>query len=209
MTDPSMPTPEKGPRSDKAGEVPLEGAAFGAPDGARLLAISSLQCPGMGKDDLRFLVETCGGREISDEPFEELWSWVTTAPHDTLFARAPTDETIVALSSEISSWDIGRRTVQGLVEYYAALRFEKGDWRGVTLTVSHFEGANGGERVLFSASVGATVKPEPGGAARQALVERLIRLCGLSDFKFGKDGADMLARSATLADSAEFSIFCG
>jgi hypothetical protein len=161
----------------------------------------------MGKEDLRFLIETFGERVVPDEGFEELWAWMTTAPHDTLFARAPLDETLLGLASPTAGWEVGRRTVEGMVEYFATLRVERGAWSGLSITVSHFEGTSDGDRVLFSASVGRLVDGSP--ECRQARVERLLRLCGLTDCKAGSAGGDLIGRSSTLADSGEFCLFCG
>jgi hypothetical protein len=204
--DQSLPTPEKGPRGESPeGAASFEGAAFALPTGARIDSISSMVCQGMGRGDLEFIVETFTGREPHGEAFEELWGWVTSAPHDTLFARAPTDETLLALASESASWDIGRRTLVGMVEYYASLRVERGIWAGITVTVSHLEGTGEGEKVLFSALV------QPGGLtdSRETTLLRLVRLLGLSGCRPGQNGSDLLGYSTTLSDSGEFCLFIG
>jgi len=159
----------------------------------------------MGEEDFRFLVHALVGGEPNADGFAEVWRWLTDAPHDTLFARSPTDHYLLELCSHRDqSWDFGRRVSNGVVEYYAILRIEKGDWAGITISANHLENWMSPERIEFSASVGE--RTVPGALLREERLNRLCRLCGLTDFKPAENGADLVARSRNLS-TGEFSLF--
>jgi hypothetical protein len=202
-----MPSPEKGPQ-ESANKFPSgDMSAFGALCGGRVDAVSSLLCNGLGREDVEFLVTVLGEREPPAHAMNELWEWLTTAPHDSGYARSPTDEDLGALAGETLSVECGRRGNSQELEYFSTFRVEKGGWSGMSLTFSHYEGTAERERVLFSASVGTAEKE--GHFAPVERVNRLVRSCGLMNFKAGENGADIIARSGTLTEAGEFCIFLG
>ena len=209
MAEPSQnpPSPEKNPQRPPAESgFPVGPFSLGAA-GDRLAGISSLHCADMGRDDICFLITTVSGRDQTSAAFDEVWQWLTNSPHDTLFARGPTDRDLLdlGLSSE-QSWELGRRVSNGVVEYFATLRIEGGAWAGITIRASHLENWMQPDRIQFSAIAGPS--SIPGALPREERVGRLCRLCGLTDFKSTGNGADLVARSATL-EAGEFNLFCG
>lgn len=202
-----MPSPEKGPH-ESANKLPSgDMAAFGALCGGRLDAVSALHCNSLGREDVEFLVTVLSERDPPAHEFNELWEWLTSAPHDSGYARSPTDADLAVLAGESSSVEFGRRGDAKQVEYFTTFRVERGGWTGMSFTFSHFEGMVDGDRVLFSASVGAADRP--GDLPREERVNRLVRACGLMNFKAGENGADIIARSGTLIEAGEFCIFLG
>lgn len=202
-----MPSPEKGPH-ESTGKLPgSDIASFRALCGGRLETVSSLHCNDLGREDVEFLLTILTEREPPTHEFNELWEWLISAPHDSGYARSPTDSDVDALASDAISVELGRRGGAKHIEYFVTFRVEQGGWSGMSLSFSHFEGMGESERVLFTASVGAADKP--GDFPPEERVNRLVRACGLMSFKAGENGADIVARSGTLTEAGEFSIFLG